>query len=75
MNDFPETIKRWCCSPQKSCGNTTLYLVDNGSPAGWPPLYDYVRGNDGSYTNGWRTEEEMTAWLEETKDQVQPAAE
>lgn len=72
MSDLPKTIKRWCCSSQKSCGNTTLYLVDNRSPVGWPQLYDYVRGNDESYTNGWHTEEEMRAWLEETKDQVQP---
>lgn len=71
MSDLPKTIKRWCCSPGKSCGNATLYLVDNDSPAGWPPLYDYVRGNENSYV-GWSTEEEMKAWLEETRDQVQP---
>jgi hypothetical protein len=70
---LPAVIERWCCSPQKSCGNTTLHLVDNGSPAGWPPLYAYVRSNDDSYT-GWRTEDEMRAWLVETSGQVKPEA-
>lgn len=68
---LPDTIKRWCCSPHKSCGNTTLELVDNGSPAGWPPLYDYVRSSNGDSYAGWRTEDEMRTWLEETRDQVQ----
>jgi hypothetical protein len=54
--DLPATIHRWCCSPHKSCGNTTLQLVDNDSPTGWPPLYDYVRSNGDSYA-GWRTED------------------
>jgi hypothetical protein len=70
MSDLPKTITRWCC-PGKSCGNTTLYLVDNESPAGWPPLYDYVRGNGNSYT-GWRSEDETRAWLEESREQVKP---
>jgi hypothetical protein len=69
--DLPKTIQRWCCSPHKSCSNTTLELVDNDSPEGWPPLYDYVRANDNSYA-GWRTEDEMKAWLEDTQDHVQP---
>lgn len=70
MSELPQTIKRWCCRG-KSCGNTTLHLVDNDSPAGWPPLYDYVRDNGNSYA-GWHTEEEMGAWLEDTKDQLNP---
>jgi hypothetical protein len=75
MSDLPKTIKRWCCSPKKSCGNTTLYLVDNDSPAGWPPLYDYVRGNENSYTGGWKTEEDLWEWLDETKDHIRAESE
>lgn len=64
---LPETIKRRCCSG-KDC-TTTLYLVDNGSPAGWPLLYDYVRGNGTSFTNDWLTEEAMWDWLAQTKEE------
>lgn len=71
-DDFPATIQRWCCSPQKSCGNTTLRLIDNGSPAGWPPLYAYVRSSNGDSYTRWLTEDEMRAWLAETRDQVKP---
>lgn len=69
--DLPETIKRWCCQG-KSCGNTTLELVDNDSPEGWPALYDYVRVSNGDSYAGWRTEDEMKAWLTDTQDQVNP---
>jgi hypothetical protein len=69
--NLPNTIQRWCCSPHKSCGNTTLHLVDNDSPAGWPPLYDYVRSSNGDSYVGWRTAEEMRTWLDETRDELQ----
>lgn len=72
MTDLPKIIKRWCCEGKTSCGNTTLYLVDNDSPEGWPLLYDYVRGNDNSYAGGWQTEESLRSWLESTQDQARP---
>jgi hypothetical protein len=31
-----------------------------------------VRSSNGDSYAGWRTEEEMRIWLEETRDQVQP---
>jgi hypothetical protein len=69
---FPETIERWCC-PGKSCGNTELELVT------YPVVdertyyyYDYVRVTNGdSYTGGWKSEQQMSRWLEETKDHIQ----
>lgn len=66
MAELPKTITRRCCSA-KDCV-TTLYLVDNGSPRGWPLLYDYIRGNGTSYTADWYTEQEMLDWLEQTKE-------
>lgn len=70
MVSLPEQVQRWCC-PGKSCGNTTLYLVDNDSPPGWPPLYDYVRSNGTSYM-GWADEQATLAWLDRTKDNLNP---
>ena len=46
--------------------------MDNDSPEGWPPLYDYVRASNGDSYVGWRTEDEMKAWLADTNDQVKP---
>jgi hypothetical protein len=71
VDKLPATIVRWCCSPHKRCGNTSLRLVDNDSPAGWPPLYDYVRSSNGDSYSGWHTEDEMRTWLAETRDHVQ----
>lgn len=71
MSDLPKTIKRWCCDAYKSCGNTTLHLAEFDGPAGYPALYDYVRGNDNSYTGGWHSEQSLQDWLEATQDQVQ----
>jgi len=65
MSNLPQSITRPCC-PGKSCGDTTLYLVDNDSPLGWPPLYDYVRGNGTSYTSAWHTEQSLWDWLGHT---------
>lgn len=71
MSDLPKTIKRWCCSADQSCGNTTLHLAEFDGPVDYPALYDYVRGNDESYTGGWHTEQAIRDWLDHTKGQVQ----
>jgi hypothetical protein len=71
MSDLPETINRWCCDAYTSCGNTTLYLATFDGPDGYPALYDYVRGNDNSYTGGWKSEQSIRDWLEATKDNIQ----
>jgi len=77
MSALPESLERWCCRG-KSCGNTQLYITSEQPTVGpgeapLPTLYTVRRrSNDDVYGIAGATEAAVLAWIEETRDEVNP---